>query len=226
MKHQLPPLPYAPDALQPHISRETLDFHHGKHHAAYVNKLNELLPGSGFENSTLEDIIQRASGPLFNNGAQAWNHGFYWKCLSPRGGGEPPATLGHALQSAFQSLDGFRNAFTKAAETAFGSAWVWLVLSPGGGLQVVTTANADNPLRTGQVPLLTCDVWEHAYYIDRRNARPEYVKAFWELVNWEFVAERLAAADAAGKSGPPGATETPARPGNQGTVQPGSKSLH
>ena len=188
MEHKLPPLPYDKAALEPHISRETLEFHHDKHHAAYVKKLNELLPGSGFENASLEDICRRASGPLFNNGAQAWNHDFYWKCMSPQGGGDPPGELDSQLSRAFESVAGFRSAFGKAAETAFGSAWTWLVKNKDGGLEIVSTSNADNPLRAGQTPLLTCDVWEHAYYIDRRNARPEYVKAFWNVVNWDFVA--------------------------------------
>jgi Fe-Mn family superoxide dismutase len=191
MEHELPPLPYAKEALEPHISRETLEFHHGKHHATYVKKLNELLPGSGFENASLEDISRRATGPLFNNGAQAWNHDFYWKCLSPNGG-DPSPELGKELARSFESVAGFKTAFSKAAETAFGSAWVWLVRKKDGRLDILTTGNADNPLRSGDVPLLTCDVWEHAYYIDRRNARPEYVKAFWNVVNWDFVARNCA----------------------------------
>lgn len=191
MEHKLPPLPFAKEALEPHISRETLEFHHGKHHAAYIKKLNELLPGSGFENAPLEDIIRRASGPLFNNGAQAWNHDFYWKCLSPAGG-TPSTELTKELTRTFESVEGFRKSFGKAAEEAFGSAWTWLVKNKDGKLEIVTTSNADNPIRSGQVPLLACDVWEHAYYIDRRNARPEYVKAFWNVVNWDFVARNCA----------------------------------
>ena len=191
MKHELPALPYAKDALEPHISRETIEFHHDKHHASYVKKLNELLPGSGFENATLEEISRRASGPLFNNGAQAWNHDFYWKCLTPRTG-QPSSDFSKELSRSFESVDGFKAAFTKAAETAFGSAWVWLAKRKDGKLEILTTGNADNPLRQGHVPLLTCDVWEHAYYIDRRNARPEYVKAFWNVVNWEFAARNCA----------------------------------
>lgn len=196
MKHELPPLPYAYDALVPHISRETLQYHHDKHHAAYVSKLNELLPGSGLEEASLEEVIRRASGPLFNHGAQAWNHDFYWKCLAPKGGGEPPRELAGQLARSFESVSAFKAAFTTAAETAFGSAWVWLVRRKDGSLAVQTTSNADNPLRTGDTPLLTCDVWEHAYYIDRRNVRPEYVKAFWNVINWDFVAKNLAATSA------------------------------
>jgi len=187
MKHELPPLPYASDALTPHMSKETLEFHHGKHHRTYVNKLNELVQGSQFENASLEEIVRKSSGVLFNNAAQAWNHAFFWKCLSPNGGGKPTGDIAKIITSSFGSFDGFREQFTSAAEGRFGSGWAWLVRKDGGSLEVVSTANADTPMRSGRLPLLTCDVWEHAYYIDYRNSRPDYIKAFWNLVNWEFV---------------------------------------
>ena len=193
MQHELPNLPYALDALQPHISRETLEYHHGKHHATYVEKLNELVAGSDFQDASLEDIVRFASGPLFNNGAQAWNHDFYWKCLSPRGGGAPSGALAEALRTSFKTFDAFKSTFTTACENLFGSGWVWLAQTAEGGLAVQSAQGAGNPLRDGHKPLLTCDVWEHAYYIDRRNARPDYVKAFWDVVNWEFVAQNWAA---------------------------------
>lgn len=194
MKHELPPLPYAVDALAPHLSRETLEYHHGKHHRAYVDKLNELIEGTEFENAALEDIVRRASGELFNNAAQAWNHAFYWQCLSPRGGGEPSSDFGRELKSAFRSFAAFNEKFSKAAEKTFGSGWTWLVRNKAGSLAVVSTGNAETPMRRGQIALLACDLWEHAYYIDYRNARPDYVAAFWNLVNWDFVAQNAAAA--------------------------------
>jgi Fe-Mn family superoxide dismutase len=187
MKHELRSLPYDLDALEPHISRETLEFHYGKHHRTYVTKLNELIRGGTFENATLEDIIRRADGPVFNNGAQVWNHDFYWDSLSPAGGGEPKGEVARAISAAFGSFNDFKEKFSKAAEGQFGSGWAWLARDAGGALEVFSTSNADTPLRSGKVALLTCDVWEHAYYIDYRNARPDYVKAFWNLVNWEFV---------------------------------------
>lgn len=191
MPHTLPDLPYPKDALQPHISAETLEVHHGKHHRAYVAKLNELVTGTEFENASLEEIVKRASGPLFNNAAQAWNHAFYWQCLSPSGGGQPKGQLAAAIDSAFGSFDEFKEKFSKLAEGTFGSGWAWLVREKSGALGVVSTSNAKTPLTDGCAPLLTCDVWEHAYYIDYRNARPEYVKAFWNVVNWEFVAGKM-----------------------------------
>jgi Fe-Mn family superoxide dismutase len=191
MQHTLPDLPYPKDALQPHISQETLEYHHGKHHRAYVNKLNELIVGTEFENAALPDIVLKATGPLFNNAAQAWNHAFYWQCLSPQGGGEPAGDLQRAINSAFGSFAGFKEKFSKVAEGTFGSGWAWLVRDKAGTLAIESTSNARNPMTDGQTPLLTCDVWEHAYYIDYRNARPEYVKAFWNLVNWQFVASKL-----------------------------------
>jgi superoxide dismutase, Fe-Mn family len=187
VKHELPPLPYATDALAPHMSKETLEFHHGKHHRAYVNKTNELIQGSQFENASLEEIVRQSSGALFNNAAQAWNHAFFWQCLSPNGGGKPAGDVAKIITSSFGSFSGFRDHFTSAAEGRFGSGWAWLVRKDGGSLEVLSTANAETPMRSGRLPLLTCDVWEHAYYIDYRNSRPDYIKAFWNLVNWEFV---------------------------------------
>jgi Fe-Mn family superoxide dismutase len=187
VQHELPPLPYAADALAPHMSKETLEFHHGKHHRAYVNKLNELVQGSPFENASLEEIVRKSSGALFNNAAQAWNHSFFWQCLSPEGGGKPTGDIAKVMTSSFGSFDGFRDHFTSAAEGRFGSGWAWLVRKDDGSLEVLSTANAETPLRSGRLPLLTCDVWEHAYYIDYRNSRADYIKAFWNLVNWEFV---------------------------------------
>jgi Fe-Mn family superoxide dismutase len=187
MTHQLPPLPYAPEALQPHMSKETLEFHHGKHHLTYVNKLNELIKGTEFENASLEDIVRKSTGAIFNNGAQHWNHSFFWQCLSPKGGGEPKGELGKALAEGFGGFEGFKKQFTEAAIGRFGSGWAWLCCDEHGKLAVISTGNAENPLQKNQTPLLVCDVWEHAYYIDYRNARADFVAAFWKLVNWEFV---------------------------------------
>ncbi len=194
-QHQLMELPYAVNALEPHISAETLEYHHGKHHASYVKKLNKQLEGSDFESATLEEIIERASGNLFNNGAQVWNHDFYWNCLSPDGGGKLEAKLAAAIDDEFGDFDRFRDQFKQTATANFGSGWTWLVKTPTGQLEVVNTDDADNPLRKGLRPLLTCDVWEHAYYIDYRNARADYIEAFWKLVNWEFVAANFQSAD-------------------------------
>jgi Fe-Mn family superoxide dismutase len=191
MIHELPALPYDKDALAPHISAETLDFHHGKHHNAYVQNLNNLIEGTEFADISLDDIVTSASGGIFNNAAQHWNHSFYWKCLSPNGGGEPSGALAEAIKGTFGSYDEFKELFSQTAITTFGSGWGWLVKNESGGLEVVSSANAGNPLTSGQTPLLTCDVWEHAYYIDYRNARPKYVDAFWNLVNWNFVEENL-----------------------------------
>ncbi len=191
MIHELPVLPYDKDALAPHISAETLDFHHGKHHNAYVQNLNNLIEGTEFADISLDDIVTSASGGIFNNAAQHWNHSFYWKCLSPNGGGEPSGALAEAIKGTFGSYDEFKELFSQTAITTFGSGWGWLVKNESGGLEVVSSANAGNPLTSGQTPLLTCDVWEHAYYIDYRNARPKYVDAFWNLVNWNFVEENL-----------------------------------
>jgi len=190
--HVLPDLPYAIDALEPHISAETLQFHHGKHHATYVDKLNGMIAGSEFESATLEDIIQGATGGLFNNAAQIWNHSFYWNCLSPNGGGTPGQKLGEDIAQTFGSFESFKEQFAAAALGNFGSGWTWLVKNKAGGLEIVNTDDAENPMTQDYVPLLTCDVWEHAYYIDYRNRRPDYIAAFWQLVNWDFVANNYA----------------------------------
>lgn len=192
-KHELPALPFAIDALEPHISAETLQFHHGKHHATYVDKLNGLIPGTEFESATLEEIIQRSSGGIFNNAAQVWNHSFYWNCLSPNGGGVPAAALAEAINRDFGSFDAFKEKFAAAAVGNFGSGWTWLVKNKDGDLEIVNTDDADNPMTQAYLPLLTCDVWEHAYYIDYRNRRPDYIAAFWQLLNWDFVASNYAA---------------------------------
>ncbi|MEW6742645.1 MAG: Fe-Mn family superoxide dismutase [Planctomycetota bacterium] len=191
MTHELPPLPYAKNALEPHISAETLDYHYGKHHQAYVTNLNKLIPGTEFEELALEEIVKRSSGPIFNNAAQVWNHTFYWQCLGPHAGGEPTGPVADAIKSVFSSFANFKEKFTNAAVTTFGSGWAWLVKDKSGRLDIVSTSNAATPLTEGKKPLLTCDVWEHAYYIDYRNARPKYVDAFWNLVNWKFLAKNL-----------------------------------
>ena len=190
-QHKLPDLPYSENALEPHISAETLQFHHNKHHATYVEKLNGLIKGTEFESASLEDIIKNASGGIFNNGAQVWNHSFYWNCLSPNGGGAPTAELAAAIDAAFNSFDEFKAGFSESAVNNFGSGWTWLVKNPDGTLEIVNTGNAANPMTDGKLPLLTCDVWEHAYYIDYRNARPRYIEAFWNVVNWDFVAQNF-----------------------------------
>jgi Fe-Mn family superoxide dismutase len=191
MEHQLPPLPYAKDALAPHISAETLDYHYGKHHAAYVANLNKLIPGTEFEDLSLEDIVKKASGGLFNNAAQVWNHTFYWNCLAPNGGGEPTGALADALNKAFGSFAQFQEKFTATAVTTFGSGWAWLVKNADGSLALESTSNAATPLKEGKTAVLTCDVWEHAYYIDYRNARAKYVESFWKIVNWTFAAKNF-----------------------------------
>lgn len=187
MEHKLPELPYAKDALVPHISVETFEYHYGKHHAAYVNNLNKLIQGTEFENLSLEDIVKKSSGGIFNNAAQNWNHTFYWNSISPKGGGEPTGTVAAAIVKSFGSFPQFKEKFTTAAVTLFGSGWAWLIGGPDGSLSIETTANAGTPLKDGKRALLTCDVWEHAYYIDYRNARPAYLEAFWKIVNWEFA---------------------------------------
>ncbi len=193
MTHQLPPLPYDKNALEPHISAETLEFHYGKHHQTYVTNLNNLIPGTEFENLSLEEIVKKSSGGIFNNAAQVWNHTFYWHSLSPAGGGEPTGALAEAIVKAFGSFEKFKEEFSKTAITTFGSGWAWLVKNADGSLALVSTSNAATPLTTGQTPLLTIDVWEHAYYVDYRNLRPKYVEAFWSLVNWDFAAKNFAA---------------------------------
>jgi Fe-Mn family superoxide dismutase len=187
MAYELPELPYAKNALEPHISAETLEYHHGKHHAAYVANLNKLVAGTEHEGKPLEDIITSSDGGIFNNAAQIWNHSFYWNCLSPSGGGSPSGDLGKAIDDTFGSFDAFQEKFTASAIGNFGSGWTWLVKNADGSIEIVNTSNAGSPLTNGQVPLITCDVWEHAYYIDYRNARPAYLGAFWNLVNWEFA---------------------------------------
>jgi superoxide dismutase, Fe-Mn family len=187
MEHKLPELPYAKEALAPSISAETLEYHYGKHHKTYVDNINKLKVGTEFENMSLEDIVRKASGGIFNNAAQVWNHTLYWNCLSPKGAGEPSGALASAIVKSFGSFAQFKEKFTNTAVTLFGSGWAWLVKNPDGGLAIEAASNAGNPLRDGKKPLLTCDVWEHAYYIDYRNARAKYVEAFWNLVNWKFV---------------------------------------
>jgi Fe-Mn family superoxide dismutase len=191
MEHTLPALPYAMDALQPHISKETLEFHYGKHHQTYVTNLNNLIKGSEFENSSLEEIVKKSSGGVFNNAAQVWNHSFYWHCLSPKGGGAPSGALAAAINAKWGSFDAFKEAFTKSAVGNFGSSWTWLVKKADGSLDIVNTSNAATPVTTGDTPLITCDLWEHAYYVDYRNRRPDYMNAYWSLVNWEFAAKNF-----------------------------------
>ncbi|HMM70616.1 MAG TPA: superoxide dismutase [Fe] [Rhodocyclaceae bacterium] len=193
MEHTLPQLPYALDALAPHISKETLEFHYGKHHQAYVTNLNNLIKGTEFESLTLEEIVKKApAGGVFNNAAQVWNHTFYWNSLSPNGGGAATGALGEAIAKKWGSFEAFKDAFSKSAVGNFGSGWTWLVKKGDGSVDIVNTSNAATPLTSGDKPLLTCDVWEHAYYIDYRNARPKYVEAFWSLVNWAFAAGNFA----------------------------------
>lgn len=194
MAFSLPPLPYATDALAPWISQETLEIHSGKHHKAYVDNLNGLVAGTDFESKTLEEIIRTAApGPVFNNAAQVWNHAFYFESLAPDAGGEPTGALAERIAADFGSFADFRAKFSEAAVKTFGSGWAWLVRKPDGSLAIVSTSNAATPITGEDVPLLTCDVWEHAYYVDYRNRRPEYVEKFWNVVNWDAVAERFAA---------------------------------
>ncbi len=191
MQYELPSLPYTLDALVPHISAETLEYHYGKHHQTYVTNLNNLIKDTEHDGKSLEDLIKTTQGPLFNNAAQVWNHTFYWHSLSPQGGGEPKGALAQALTQQFGSIAAFKENFSKTAATTFGSGWAWLVKKADGTLAITSTSNAGNPLTAGETPLLTCDVWEHAYYIDYRNARPQYINAFWELVNWDFAAQNF-----------------------------------
>jgi Fe-Mn family superoxide dismutase len=192
MTHELPPLPYEKNALEPHISSETLDYHHDKHHQAYVTKLNELIAGTEFEETPLDDIVKKSTDGVFNQSAQTWNHTFFWNCMSPTGGGEPAGELAKAIERTFGSFQQFKEQFANAAATQFGSGWAWLVKNADGNLAVYSTSNAGNPMTEGKTPLLTCDVWEHAYYIDYRNLRPKFVEAFWNVVNWDFVAQNFA----------------------------------
>jgi Fe-Mn family superoxide dismutase len=191
MIHELPKLPYAQDALEPYISKQTIEFHYGKHHLAYVNNLNKLIIGTEFENASLDDIVRKSTGGIFNNGAQVWNHTFYWNCMKPQGGGEPSGALNEAIVKNFGSFAEFKEKFSTAAATLFGSGWAWLVKKDDGSLAIVQESNAGNPMRGNAVPLLTCDVWEHAYYLDKQNVRPNYVADFWNLVDWSAVAGRL-----------------------------------
>jgi Fe-Mn family superoxide dismutase len=193
MSFELPPLPYAKDALLPHISEETLDYHHGKHHNTYVVKLNGLVPGTEYEGKTLEEVIMAApAGPVFNNAAQIWNHTFYWNSLSPNGGGAPKGAIADAINAKWGSFETFLAEFNDKAVNNFGSCWTWLVKNADGSLDIVNTSNAGTPMTAGQTALLTVDLWEHAYYIDYRNLRPEYLKGFWALVNWDFANANLA----------------------------------
>jgi len=190
MKFELPPLPWAPDALEPIISAKTIEFHYGKHHQAYVNNLNNLLPGSPFENAPLEQIVVEAEGGIFNNAAQVWNHTFYWNCLTPKGGGQPTGDLMDAIVRDFGSFEEFQKQFTQAAATLFGSGWAWLSADEDGKLIISQEPNAGNPMKKNLEPLLTCDVWEHAYYLDKQNRRPDYIADFWKLVDWDAISER------------------------------------
>ncbi len=190
MEHKLPPLPYAMDALAPNVSKETLEYHYGKHHQTYVTNLNNLIKGTEFEEAKLEDIVKKSSGGIFNNSAQVWNHTFYWNSLSPTGGGDATGAVGDAIKAKWGDFATFKEAFTKAAIGQFGSGWAWLV-KKGDSIDIVTTGNADTPLKGSDTALLTCDVWEHAYYIDYRNARPKYMEAYWKIVNWDFASKNL-----------------------------------
>ena len=193
MTHALPALPYAMDALAPTLSQETLEYHYGKHHQAYVTNLNNLIPGTEFESMSLEDIVMKSSGGIFNNAAQVWNHTFYWNCLSPQGGGAPSGALAAAIEAKFGSFEEFKKQFNQSAATNFGSGWTWLVKNADGSLEIFNTSNAGTPMTSGKQALLTLDVWEHAYYIDYRNMRPKYLETMWNIVNWDFVAANFAA---------------------------------
>lgn len=191
MEHKLPELPYPKNALHPFISAETLEYHHDKHHAAYVSNLNKLIPNTEFENVSLDEIVIRSSGSIFNNACQVWSHTFYWNCMNPNGGGKPTGVLADAIESAFGSFEDFKKEFTQKAVSLFGSGWTWLVRNLDSSLAIENTSNAGTPMTSGRKALLTCDVWEHAYYIDYRNARPKYLEAFWYIVNWDFVAKNF-----------------------------------
>jgi len=189
---QLPKLNYDLNALEPELSAETLNYHYNWHHKTYVEKLNQLLPGSGFENQTLDEIVKSATGPLFNNAAQHWNHSFYWRCMKPKAAGKPGVKIGNTLDREFGSFDEFKAKFQKIATEHFGSGWAWLLADSNGKLSVMATHDADNPLHQGKIPLLACDLWEHAYYIDYRSARPDYLKNFWNITNWDKDTRGLA----------------------------------
>ncbi len=190
MAFELPKLPYANNALEPYISEKTIEFHYGKHHQAYVNNVNNLIKGTEFENASLEKIVKSADGGIFNNGTQVWNHTFYFMQFSADGCKDPKDELKAAIESKFGSVEKFKEEFTKAAATLFGSGWAWLVVDKNGELEIVQTSNAGNPLRDGKKPVLTCDVWEHAYYIDKKNLRPSYIEDFWKIIDWKVISER------------------------------------
>ena len=192
MAFNLPDLPYAKNALEPYISEKTIEFHYGKHHKTYVEKTNDLVKGTEFENASLEDIIKKADGGIFNNGAQVWNHTFYFSQFNPNGQKEPQGELKEAIDKKFGSFDAFKEEFSKAAATLFGSGWAWLVKNQNNELEIVQASNAVNPIRDGKKPLLTCDVWEHAYYLDKQNARPKYIEDFWQIVDWNVISDRFA----------------------------------
>jgi Fe-Mn family superoxide dismutase len=192
MSFELPALPYAVDALAPTISAETIEFHYGKHHQSYVDNLNRMVDGTAFAEGTLEEVIAKSDGVLFNNAAQVWNHTFYWQCMTPDAVAKPSGDLSGAIDEAFGSMGDFKEAFIGAAKSNFGSGWTWLTMGAHGKLEVVNTSNADTPVANGRHPLLTCDVWEHAYYIDYRNARPKYLEAWWDVIDWNFVQDRFA----------------------------------
>ena len=193
MEHTLPPLPFDKNALAPHMSEETLEYHYGKHHQTYVTNLNKLIPGTEFENLPLEEIVKKSSGGIFNNSAQVWNHTFFWNSLSPKGGGAPTGALADAINAKYGSYDKFKKEFAKVATGTFGSGWTWLVKKTDGTVDIVSTSNAATPLTTDAKPLVTIDVWEHAYYIDYRNARPKFIEAYWNIVNWDFAAKNFGA---------------------------------
>lgn len=191
MAFELPKLPYELNALEPYISKNTLDHHYGKHHQAYVTNLNNLVPGTKFENASLETIVKESEGGIFNNGAQVWNHTFYFLQFSPKGARTPQGKLADAINAQYGSFDAFKEEFTKSAATLFGAGWAWLVKNSAGNLEIVQESNAGNPLRAGKTPIMTCDVWEHAYYLDTQNKRPEYLKNFWEILDWNKIGERF-----------------------------------
>lgn len=186
-KFNLPELPFAKNALEPHISERTLEFHYGKHHQTYVNTLNTLIEGTEFENKTLKEIIKSSDGGIFNNAAQVWNHTFYWSCLAPNHKPAPEGSLKKAIEEAFGSFENFKEEFTKKSVGLFGSGWCWLVKDSAGKLSIVQQSNAGNPMTKGLTPIMVCDVWEHAYYLDKQNARPKCMESYWELVNWDFI---------------------------------------
>ncbi len=191
MTFELPKLSYELNALEPHISKKTLEFHYGKHHQAYITNLNNLVKGTKFENASLEQIVREAEAGIYNNGAQVWNHSFYWESFSPKGGGEPTGDLNNAIIKSFGSFSEFKEKFTKAAATLFGSGWAWLIVKSDGSLDITQESNAGNPLKQNLKPILTCDVWEHAYYLDYQNKRPDYINSFWNIIDWNKVDKRL-----------------------------------